>query len=287
MQHQTCNLLPNDPKCVYRHKGKRQPNRYSSIEVRFLWKTVIQKQARRDKDYAKRTWHSLLSISRSCTNLPTTTFEPSSNSRNKTEDTTPRYNKDNQSGQFGNQRTMTVAGARETVGSPVEKMIDVQNKLNKGFHFKAEQVIGGLTMRKSSSLIPIWNRYKTLMNDCVCKCETTFWSKLNPVTTHKFWRWMISIVIPDSSNLCSLNVNQVDQNAAECVDERAALANLIANLTLDTEENKTVLKQLKKANASLTQELKECKTNLDESSMVGGGYYQSGLVSDCTSDQTD
>ncbi|GJT81508.1 hypothetical protein Tco_1055850 [Tanacetum coccineum] len=33
--------------------------------------------------------------------------------------------------------------------------------------------------------------------------------------------------------------NQVDQNAAECVDERAALANLIANLTLDTEENKT------------------------------------------------
>ncbi|GJS65251.1 hypothetical protein Tco_0679815 [Tanacetum coccineum] len=47
----------------------------------------------------------------------------------------------------------------------------------------------------------------------------------------------------------------VDQNAAECVDERAALANLIANLTLDTEENKTILKQLKKANASLTQEL--------------------------------
>ncbi|GJY03320.1 hypothetical protein Tco_0369260, partial [Tanacetum coccineum] len=62
----------------------------------------------------------------------------------------------------------------------------------------------------------------------------------------------------------------VDQNAAECVDERAALANLIANLTLDTEENKTVLKQLKKANASLTQELKECKTNLDESSRALG-----------------
>ncbi|GJV18119.1 hypothetical protein Tco_1363442 [Tanacetum coccineum] len=51
-----------------------------------------------------------------------------------------------------------------------------------------------------------------------------------------------SNVIPDSSNICT-NDNQVDQNAAECVDERAALANLIANLTLDTEENKTVLKQ--------------------------------------------
>ncbi|GJX78712.1 hypothetical protein Tco_0326861, partial [Tanacetum coccineum] len=45
-------------------------------------------------------------------------------------------------------------------------------------------------------------------------------------------------------------------------------ANLIANLTLDTEENKTILKQLKKANASLTQELKECRTNLDETGLL-------------------
>ncbi|GJU24852.1 hypothetical protein Tco_1163473 [Tanacetum coccineum] len=56
----------------------------------------------------------------------------------------------------------------------------------------------------------------------------------------------------------------------QCCDERAALANLIANLTLDTEENKTILKQLKKANASLTQELEECKTNLDETSRALG-----------------
>ncbi|GKF55244.1 hypothetical protein Tco_0165584, partial [Tanacetum coccineum] len=78
-----------------------------------------------------------------------------------------------------------------------------------------------------------------------------------------------SNVIPDSSNICT-NDNQVNQNAAEYVDERVALANLIANLTLDTEENKMILMQLKKAKASLTQELKECKTNLDESSMALG-----------------
>ncbi|GJW85651.1 retrovirus-related pol polyprotein from transposon TNT 1-94 [Tanacetum coccineum] len=72
----------------------------------------------------------------------------------------------------------------------------------------------------------------------------------------------------------SINDTYVDQYAAdECVDGVFALANLIANLTLDTEENKTILKQLKKANASLTQELKECKTNLDESSRaLGDGY---------------
>ncbi|GJU56943.1 gag-pol polyprotein [Tanacetum coccineum] len=53
-------------------------------------------------------------------------------------------------------------------------------------------------------------------------------------------------------------------------DERAALANLIANLTLVTEENKMILKQLKKENASLTQELKECKTNLDKTNSARG-----------------
>ncbi|GJR04731.1 reverse transcriptase domain-containing protein [Tanacetum coccineum] len=78
-----------------------------------------------------------------------------------------------------------------------------------------------------------------------------------------------SNVTPDSSNICT-NDNQVDQNATECVDERDALANLIANLTLDTEENKTILKQLKKANASLTQELEKCKTNLDETNSALG-----------------
>ncbi|GJT29771.1 hypothetical protein Tco_0910046 [Tanacetum coccineum] len=78
-----------------------------------------------------------------------------------------------------------------------------------------------------------------------------------------------SNVTPDSSNICT-NDNQVDQNVVECVDERAALANLIANLTLDTEENKTILKQLKKANASLTQELEKCKTNLDETNSALG-----------------
>ncbi|GKG28866.1 hypothetical protein Tco_0416231, partial [Tanacetum coccineum] len=59
-------------------------------------------------------------------------------------------------------------------------------------------------------------------------------------------------------------VSPEESNSTECVDERAALANLIANFTLDTEENKTILKQLKKANASVTQELEKCKTNLDE-----------------------
>ncbi|GKB20347.1 hypothetical protein Tco_0854270 [Tanacetum coccineum] len=70
-----------------------------------------------------------------------------------------------------------------------------------------------------------------------------------------------SNVIPDSPNMCD-NDNQSDQNVEAYDDERVALANLIANLKLDIDENKNIQKQLKKANALLTQELKECKSTL-------------------------
>nr|GEV48433.1 hypothetical protein [Tanacetum cinerariifolium] len=59
---------------------------------------------------------------------------------------------------------------------------------------------------------------------------------------------------------------QNDQNAIECDDERVALANLIAILKLDVDEDKKIQKQLKKENASLAQEIKECKSTLAETS---------------------
>nr|GEU45855.1 hypothetical protein [Tanacetum cinerariifolium] len=59
---------------------------------------------------------------------------------------------------------------------------------------------------------------------------------------------------------------QNEQNDVESDDERVALANLISNLKLDVDENKNIQKQLKKANTTLAQELKECKTILAETS---------------------
>ncbi|GJW03465.1 hypothetical protein Tco_1562321, partial [Tanacetum coccineum] len=82
----------------------------------------------------------------------------------------------------------------------------------------------------------------------------------------------------DENNVFANERQHSENNTAECADERAALANLIANLTLDTEENKTILKQLKKANTSLTQELEECKTNLDETSRALGRLLVVGIV---------
>nr|GEW82490.1 Gag-Pol polyprotein [Tanacetum cinerariifolium] len=74
-----------------------------------------------------------------------------------------------------------------------------------------------------------------------------------------------SNVTPDSPDMCEDDI-QNDQNDAESDDERVALANLIANLKLDVDENKRIQKQLKKANTTLAQELKECKTILAETS---------------------
>ncbi|GKD29432.1 hypothetical protein Tco_1240210 [Tanacetum coccineum] len=78
-----------------------------------------------------------------------------------------------------------------------------------------------------------------------------------------------SNVVPDSPDMCD-NEIQIDQNAVKYDNKRAALANLIANLKLDINENKKIQKQLKKANASLTQELKECKSTLAETSRTLG-----------------
>ncbi|GJY10445.1 retrovirus-related pol polyprotein from transposon TNT 1-94 [Tanacetum coccineum] len=78
-----------------------------------------------------------------------------------------------------------------------------------------------------------------------------------------------SNVIPDSPDMCDNDI-QTDQNAVECDDERVVLANLIANLKLNVDENKKIQKQLKKANTSLAHELKECKSILAETSRTLG-----------------
>ncbi|GJS60910.1 hypothetical protein Tco_0655694 [Tanacetum coccineum] len=68
---------------------------------------------------------------------------------------------------------------------------------------------------------------------------------------------------PDSSDMCN-NEFKDDHNDDKHEDERVVLADLIANLKFNIDENKKIQKQLRNANASLTQELKECKSNFEE-----------------------
>ncbi|GJX30772.1 hypothetical protein Tco_0240627 [Tanacetum coccineum] len=72
--------------------------------------------------------------------------------------------------------------------------------------------------------------------------------------------------------MCNDDILQTDKRLEECDDERVALANLIANLKLNIDENKKIQKQLKKANSSLTQELKECKSNLEGSNTTRDSF---------------
>ncbi|GKD83463.1 hypothetical protein Tco_1350302, partial [Tanacetum coccineum] len=78
-----------------------------------------------------------------------------------------------------------------------------------------------------------------------------------------------SNVTSKSPDMCDNDILD-DQNDVECDDERVALANLIANLKLDVDENKKIQKQLKKVNETLTQELTECKSILAETSRTLG-----------------
>nr|GEU50539.1 hypothetical protein [Tanacetum cinerariifolium] len=95
-------------------------------------------QAQKDKDMQK----NLTLIAKYFKRIykPTNNnLRTSSNSRNKNVYTTLRYKNDNQSGQFGNQRTMNIVRAKESVGSPVVQQSGIQCFNCKEFgHFAKE-----------------------------------------------------------------------------------------------------------------------------------------------------
>nr|GFA38000.1 hypothetical protein [Tanacetum cinerariifolium] len=102
------------------------------------WSSDLE-QAQRDKDMQK--YLALIAKYFKKIYKPTNNnLRNSSNSRNKNMDTTSRYKNDNQSGQFGNQRMMNVAEARENVDSVYhkEKML-LCKQAEKGVPLQAEQ----------------------------------------------------------------------------------------------------------------------------------------------------
>nr|GEX60719.1 hypothetical protein [Tanacetum cinerariifolium] len=154
-------------------------------------------QAQRDKDMQK----NLALIAKYFIKIykPTkNNLRTSSNSRNKNVDTTPEYKNDNQSRQFGNQRTVNVAGDRENVGSLVVQESGIQCFNYKEFgHFAKE-------CRKPKRL------------------EDTD-EEIDEQELEAHYNYMAKI-------------QENDQNDVESDDERVALANLIANLKLDVDE---------------------------------------------------
>nr|GEX36823.1 hypothetical protein [Tanacetum cinerariifolium] len=239
---------------------------------------IDPEQAQRDKDMQ----NNLALIAKYFKKIykPTTNnLRTSSNSKNKNVDMTPRFKNDNQSGQFRNQRTVNVAGARENVGSKVVHQSGIQcfncrefghfakecrkpkrvkdsayHKENMLLYKQAEQADSGID---SEPVDQVQNKtgYNVFANHLQHSEQSESVSNTCLVETDD------SNVTPDSPDMCEDDI-QNEQNNVESDDERVALA----NLKLDVDENKKIKKQLKKVNTTLAQELKECKTILAETS---------------------
>nr|GEY70521.1 hypothetical protein [Tanacetum cinerariifolium] len=123
---------------ILKHKGKEIAKPITPLSETASEKDINPEQAQRDKDMQK----NLAIIAKYFKKIYKSTnnnLKTSSNSRNKNVDTTPRYQNENQSGQFGNQRTVNVAGARENVGSLVVQQFGIQCFNCKEFgHFAKE-----------------------------------------------------------------------------------------------------------------------------------------------------
>ncbi|GJX84205.1 hypothetical protein Tco_0334979, partial [Tanacetum coccineum] len=152
---------------------------------------------------------------------------------------------------------------RETVGSPVVQQNGIQCFNCKGFDNYAKEC-------RKPKRVKDYTHHKEKMMMCKQAEQGVPLQEVLPKESSSTKQPLEQVQNNDENNVFANERKYFENNTAECADERVALANLIANLTLDTEENKTILKQLKKANASLTQELEECKTNLDETSRALG-----------------
>nr|GEW77541.1 hypothetical protein [Tanacetum cinerariifolium] len=216
----------------------------------------------------------------------------SSNSNNKNMDTTPRYKNDDHSGQFGTQRIVNVAGTREKVGSQVVQKTRIQCFNYKEYGHFAKECRKPKRVKDS-----VYHKEKMLLckqaeQGVPLQAEQYDWladtnEEVDEQELEAHYSYMAKIQeVPNAdsvSNTCLVEADdsnvthnspdmcedyiQNEQNDVESDDERVVLANLIANLKLDIDENKNIQKQLKKANTTLSQELKECKAILAETNM--------------------
>ncbi|GJT97173.1 retrovirus-related pol polyprotein from transposon TNT 1-94 [Tanacetum coccineum] len=255
-----------------RHKGKEIAKPITPPSESSSQEDSDPEQAQKDKEMKK----NLALIEKYFKKIykPTNNnLRTSSNTRNKNVDTTLRYKNDNQTGQFGNQRKMTVAGARETVGGQVVQQSGIQCFNCKEFgHFAKEyskpKRVKDSTYHKEKMLL-----CKQAEKGVPLQVEQSDWltdtdEEIDEQELEARYSYMAKIqeVPTVDSRSDSEPLEQNDQNAAECDDERVKLANLISNLKLDVDEIKNIQKQLKKANTALAHELTECKSILAETS---------------------
>nr|GEV93907.1 ribonuclease H-like domain-containing protein [Tanacetum cinerariifolium] len=201
--------IPTRSHTTTRHKGKEIAKPITPLSKTASEEDSDPKQAQRDKDMQKNlalTAKYVKKIYKPTNNNLIT----SSNSRNKNVDTTLWFKNDNQTGQFGNQRMVNVVGAMENVGSPEVPTADTSTDSE-----PVEQVQNDAGYNVFSNELQNSEKSKSVSNTCLVETDD-------------------SNVILDSPDMCEDDI-QNDQNDVESDDERVTLANLIANLKLDSE----------------------------------------------------
>nr|GFB10830.1 hypothetical protein [Tanacetum cinerariifolium] len=195
----------------------------------------------------------------------------SSNSRNKNVETTPRKPKRVKDFVYHKEKMLLCKQAEQGVSLQAEQydwLADTDEKVDEqeleahySYMAKIQEVPTADSGTDSEPVEQVQNDigYNVFTNDLQHSEQSESVSNTRLVETND------SNVIPDSLNMCEDDI-QNDQNDVESDDERVALANLIANLKFDVDENKRIQKQLKRANTTLAQELKECKAILAKTS---------------------
>nr|GEY24941.1 retrovirus-related Pol polyprotein from transposon TNT 1-94 [Tanacetum cinerariifolium] len=221
-------------------------------------------QAQRDKDMQQNL--GLIAKYFKKIYKPTTNnLKTSSNSKNKNVNTTSRFKNGGQSGQFGTQRMMNVAGPRENVGSKVvqqygiqcfncreyrhfakecrkpkrydwladtdEEVVEQELEANYSYMAKIQEVPTADSDTDSEPVEQVQNEtgYNVFANHLQHSDQSKSVSNTCLLETDD------GNVTPDSPDMCEADI-KTEQNDVESDDERVALANLIANLKLDTKQ---------------------------------------------------
>ncbi|GJS59004.1 hypothetical protein Tco_0653788 [Tanacetum coccineum] len=260
--------LPTRSHATIRHKGKEiakpitPPSESRSDEDSDL------EQAQKK---CKKIWLSLQSTLRNSTSIPTTTSELPQTPENKKCDS--------------NSKVQLNAESQNRLKTPriTRKRCCCVNKLRKVFnlHSKQSELLAARMKRiddKIGSTLQLHAKIQEVPNansgtdaeplehvqydtdDNVFANDIQHFDQSESISSTCAVETDDSNVTPDSPDMCDNDI-QDDQNDVECDDERVALA----NLKLNVDENKKIQKQLKKANATLTQELTECKSILAKS----------------------
>nr|GEV67240.1 hypothetical protein [Tanacetum cinerariifolium] len=215
----------------------------------------------------------------------------SSNSRNKNVDTTLWYKNYNQSGQFGNQRTMNVAGAKENLGSPVVQQSGIHcfNYTEFG-HFakecrKPKRVKDSVYHKEKMLLCKQAEKGVPLLAEQYDWLADTY-EEIDEQELEAHYSYMVKIqeqsesisntcivetddsnVIPDSPDMCEDDI-QNDQNDVESDDEQTSKtlgeSNSVQDSCLVTLQNKQTEFEMYKAFNDCTVDYDKLERKLNE-----------------------